>query len=307
MIELKAHGYTAWILPERGGSCVRLSRWGAEILRTPDSMADYEINPYMLGTPLLFFPNRISGGCFVFEGREYSLPVNEPATGCFLHGTLHATPFEVVERGENHATLRYVATPEKPYLTFPHAFTLTLEWLLEADGLHQTVSFRNDSALNMPVALAFHTTFRLPFTEEGQPEAVRMALDTSLEYSRNMANYLPDGGCTADYPDKEALAKGEYAPSAHAISRFFRMGDIKCMCLTDAAAGIRATYQAFAPYDYWMVFNGGAKNLICVEPQSWLSNCPNAPFPREEQGFDFIRPGEIRTYRTRMSIQRAEG
>lgn len=304
MIQLKAHGYTAWILPERGGSCVRLSRFGADALRTPGSMADYEINPYMLGTPLLFFPNRISGGCFAFEGREYRFPINEPATGCFLHGTLHATPFEVLESGEDYAALRYAATRANPYLTFPHAFTVTLEWKLEKDGLHQSVSFRNDSALNMPVALALHTTFRLPFTADSRPENVRMTLDTSLEYSRNMANYLPDGGCTADYPDKRTLAGGGYVPAAQAVSRFFRMGNEKRMCLADSASGIRVVYQAYSPYAYWMVVNGGEKDLICVEPQSWLSNCPNAPFPREEQGFDFISPGESRAYQTRMSIHR---
>lgn len=305
MIELKAYGYTAWILPERGGSCVRLARFGADALRTPGSMEDYKVNPFMLGTPLLFYPNRISGGCFEFEGREYRLPVNEPATGCFLHGTLHAEPFEVVESSTDAVTLRYTATEEKPYLTFPHAFTLTLEWKLGEEGLRQKVTFCNDSALNMPVALAFHTTFRLPFTAESAPENVRMMLDTSVEYSRNMANYLPDGGSETEYPDKQALAEGRYVPAAQAVSRFFRMGDAKRMCLMDDQAGIRVSYQALAPYDYWMVVNGGTKELICVEPQSWLSNCPNAPFPREEQGFDFIAPGEKRAYETVMSIEKA--
>ena len=255
MIELKAHGYTAWILPERGGSCVRLTRLGAEVLRTPKESEDYETHPYMWGTPLLFFPNRIAGGCFEFEGREYRLPVNEPATGCFLHGTLHATPFDVVEAAVDRVKLHYAATEREPYLGFPHAFTLLLEWKLTEKGLEQKVTFRNNSTLNMPVALAFHTTFRLPFTEDSVPENVHMMLDTSVEYSRTMSTYLPDGGYKTEYPDKQAMAEGAFVPAAQAISRFFRMGERKRMCLTDTHTGFQVAYQAAAPYDYWMVVN----------------------------------------------------
>ena len=79
MIELKAHGYTAWIDPERGGSCIRLERFGADVLRTPEGPQNYENGASPWGTPLLFYPNRISGGCFEFEGREYRLPINEPS------------------------------------------------------------------------------------------------------------------------------------------------------------------------------------------------------------------------------------
>ena len=61
MLELHAGGYTAWIAPEKGGACLRLSRWGAEALCTPQSDAEWEQGPFFFGTPLLFPPNRISG------------------------------------------------------------------------------------------------------------------------------------------------------------------------------------------------------------------------------------------------------
>ena len=190
MIQLDSNGYTARIDSSRGGSCVQLSRFGADVLRTPSTVEDYETEPFFYGTPLLFFPNRISNGQFEFEGRTYKLPINEPDTGCFLHGMLHETPFEVIRSQAEGVTLLYRATPQAPYLTFPHAFTLILEWSLSAEGLLQTVTISNDSDENMPVALAFHTTFRLPFSDEGRADAVSMKLDTSLEFSRNMKNYL---------------------------------------------------------------------------------------------------------------------
>ena len=52
-----------------------------------------------------------------------------------------------------------------------------------------------------------------------------------------------------------------------------------------------------------MVFSP-SPGFICAEPQSWLTNCPNGPFPREETGFDFIVPGGSKVCETLMSIER---
>lgn len=303
-VTLNAFGYTADFLPQRGGSCIRLSRWGAQVLRTPKAEADYGKNPFLWGTPLLFLPNRISGGSFCFENRQYRFPVNEPATGCFLHGTLHETPFTLVHRDDAELLLRYQATNTQPYLTFPHAFTLELRWCLTPEGLQQEVTIRNDSCQNMPVALAFHTTFCLPFTPESDPEKTYLQLDTSREYGRNMANYLPDGSCAENHPDKDSLACGSFRPCEHTISRLFSMGEKHEMVLTDPAAGIRVRYHASDAYGYWMVYNGGSRDFLCVEPQTWLSNCPNAPFPREETGFRSLAPGDAAHYKTCLSIDR---
>lgn len=156
----------------------------------------------------------------------------------------------------------------------------------------------------MPVALAFHTTFHLPFCAESNTDAITMQLDTSIEYSRNMKNYLPDGGWAADYPQKQELSEGVFHPGPCRMSRFFKMGDRKELALTDPIAGVKMRYAALQGYDYWMVYNGIAADFLSVEPQSWLSNCPNAPFAREETGFAYLQPRESRTYETCMRIEK---
>ena len=304
MVELRAHGYTAVILPERGGSCVDLAKGDVHALRTPASMADYEADPFLYGTPILFFPNRISGGSFDFEGRRYVLPVNEPATGCFLHGTLHETPFAVEQKRADYVRLVYCAQKEQPYLTFPHAFTLTLEWALNEEGLRQRAIFRNESQENMPVALAFHTTFCIPFAPGSSPENVQLKLDAACEYGRNMRTYLPDGCCQMDFPGKDEMAVGSYVPARYTISRLFRMAGRREMRLTDRTKGDEIVYRAGETYGYWMVYNGGSKEYLCVEPQSWLSDCPNAPFDWDAHGFAFVAPGEAYSFETVMSIRK---
>ena len=302
-MELHAHGYTAVILPERGGSCVDLAKGDVHALRTPGSMTDYAADPFLYGTPILFFPNRISGGSFGFEGRRFVLPVNEPETGCFLHGTLHETLFAVEQKRADYVRLVYRAQKERPYLTFPHAFSLTLEWTLGEDGLRQRAIFRNESQENMPVALAFHTTFRIPFAPGSSPENVQLKLDAACEYGRDMHTYLPDGSCRTDFPGKGEMAAGSYVPARHTISRLFRMDRGREMRLTDRMKGVEIAYRAGETYGYWMVYNGGRKEYLCVEPQSWLSDCPNAPFDRDAHGFAFIEPGEACSFETVMSIR----
>ena len=149
----------------RGANCIRLRNEarGVRILREPDPHTETLDNPYLYGMPILFPVNRISGGCFTFEGREYRFPINEPATGCHLHGTLHETPFELIERDENRILCAYRATSETPYLDFPHEFEIRMEYRLSGDGFRHITTVTNLSETNMPCMLGFHTTFFASF------------------------------------------------------------------------------------------------------------------------------------------------
>ena len=105
--EISAYGFSAKINLTRGACCISLRCENYEILREPDySRLD---NPYLYGMPLLFPVNRIEGGSFVFEDRAYEFPINEPKTGCHLHGTLHETPFTLLEQGDGYLRARYSA------------------------------------------------------------------------------------------------------------------------------------------------------------------------------------------------------
>ncbi len=92
---LSAGGYEAEFSADIGATCFRLfyKPLNAEILRTPNGESQRNTNVYLFGNPILFPPNRIRGGRFVFRGKEYVLPVNEPQTGCFIHGNLLNLPF----------------------------------------------------------------------------------------------------------------------------------------------------------------------------------------------------------------------
>lgn len=299
--------YEAKILPARGANCLSLCYipGGISALRTYDPDTDELDNPFLYGTPILFPPNRIKTGKFTFDGREYALPVNEEKTGCFLHGTLHETPFAVVESTADSVLCRYTATAEAPYLTYPHAFTLTVGYKLTNDGLQQTVTVENNSELTMPVGLAFHTTFQMPFVKGGKVENIRMTLPVGEEYDRDMSDYTMTWELVEDEDFHKALADGKICPAEHTISRHFSRPSGAALRLTDTESGYSVVYDADDNFKYWMVFNGGDKDFLCVEPQTWINCAPHAPAKMGDVNIIGVRAGEKREFVTTMKVEKA--
>ncbi len=301
-ITLRKGVLEAVIDPAHGGNLVSFScpSRGLRSLRTPPE--DWAVqNVYLYGTPPLFPPNRIAGGRFTCKGRDYQLPVNEPATGCFLHGTLHRMPFEVTARAEDAASLCYRAKALE-YLDFPHAFTIRLSYRLSEEGLVQTIAVCNDSTEEMPVAIGYHTTFALPFVEGSTPEDVRLRVGVGEEFARDMNTFLPTWERIAGSPLKNALCEGKLAPCRETLSRHFRQDAAHQMILTDVRTGDQLVYDT-PDFDFWMIYNGGAKDFICAEPQTWVNDAPHAPFPAKESGFVALLPGETREYRCMLHFE----
>lgn len=305
--EICGGGYTAAFDLDKGANCIRLRHEsGVRILREQEDPATEPDNPYLYGMPILFPVNRISGGVFTFEGREYRFPVNEPKTGCHLHGALHKTPFTVVEYTSDRLVCTYRATKEQPYLQFPHAFEIQMTYAVGEDGLRHTVAVTNLSDTNMPCMLGFHSTFNALLTANSRKEDIRARVDMQTEYERNMQNYLPTGATPAFDAVSIALQNGNFCPFSQPISRHYRAGGERILSITDTASGLKMVYENDEKYGFRLIYNGNADEYICLEPQNCLANCANAPIDRETAGFDYIKPGETKTYISRIYLEKRE-
>lgn len=296
--------WSAIIDVDRGANCVSLRNdlYKAHILREPPESGELD-NPYLYGMPLLFPVNRIEGGRFDFEGREYVFPINEPRTGCHLHGELHRAAFETVEQSDRRLVCRYVADKGE-YLGFPHAFEIIQEYELKEDGFYHTVTVLNKSYSNMPVFIGFHTTFNSLFSLDSSPEDIRVLAQISEEYERNMeVNYLPTGVKPPFDGASLALCQGEYKPFERSLSRHYRAGGEGRMSITDVKRRLRVVYENDSKYGFRLIYNGGAEGYICLEPQNCLANCQNSPFSRAEGGFDAIEAGGKRIYRSKINLE----
>lgn len=306
IVDIKYLDYSAKINLSKGANCISLrnQKYGAKLLREPDYSKELD-NPYLYGMPILFPVNRISEGRFTFEDREYIFPINEPATGCHLHGELHKTEFQLIEKSENRIACLYKADKENPYLMFPHEFEIKIEYELNENGLIQKTEVTNLSDKNMPVFLGFHTTFNALFTEESKTEDIKVLVEIAEEYERNMANYLPTGNKPIFDDITTKLDNGEFSPFEKPTSRHYRCGRNGKMMIYDAGKNLSMVYENDEKFKFRLIYNGNADEYICLEPQTCLANCQNSPFKRDEVGFDYIEPGKSKKYNSKIYI--AEG
>lgn len=298
LIALSGGGYTAVIDIAGGANCVSLRHegMGARILRECTGEKD---NPYLYGMPILFPANRLSGGAFPFEGRVYRFPVNEEKTGCHLHGFLHETEAEILVRESDSLRVRIPS----PYPDFPHPFEIEMRYTLSEAGLVQEVTVRNRSGERMPAMLAFHTTFALPFLTGSRAEDVTVQADVGDLIERDPETYLPTGKITPPDEITHAFLSGSFSPTKHAISRHYRTTGCGRISLTDNARGVRLVYENDEGYPFRLFYNGGAKDLLCLEPMTSMANAPNAPFPAEETGLIVIPPYSEKTYVSRIYLE----
>ena len=302
-LRLSGGGYTAVIDLRRGANCTSLRHEGydARILREPVAPWPGD-NPFLYGMPILFPVNRISGGSFCFEGRQYTFPINEPATGCHLHGKLHETAFTLLDKQENRLLCSCAVAENSLYPGFPHAFEIRMEYALDRDGMHQRTEIINRSHTNMPVLLGFHTTFNTCFGMNSSGRDIRVQAQIAEEYARNMKTYLPTGEKPAFDSVSNALNTGTFDPCSAPTSRHYRSTPGGRMVLYDGEKDLSVVYENDEKFRFRLIYNGDASGYICLEPQTCLANCPNAPVSREEGGFGYIAPGASETYLSKIMI-----
>ena len=158
-IVLRNREYEAVIIPDAGANCISLVHLpsGDQLLRVPENGRELREGSNVFGLPLLFPPNRVRDGRFLFHGREYRFPINEPERNNHIHGFLHRTPFAWAGEG----TFVYSADADHPYLSFPYPFTVERRYTLSAQGLCCTVRIVNGSGQPMPCGLGILEHSRL--------------------------------------------------------------------------------------------------------------------------------------------------
>lgn len=104
-----------------------------------------------------------------------------------------------------------------------------------------------------------------------------------------------------DYTAAINLSRG-----ANCISLRNRKYDAGKMVLYDEEKDLSVVYENDEQMGFRLIYNGNADGYICLEPQTCLANCANAPFSREEAGFDYIEPGKEKKYVSRIYLVKGD-
>jgi len=293
-------GYTAKINLSRGANCISLKNrnYKASLLREADSGTKLD-NRYLYGMPILFPVNRIFGGRFKFEGREYIFDINEPDTNCHLHGHIHEKQFEVAKIGKDFISCIYIN--DRNDSNFPHKFMIKMDYNLSDKGLLHKTEITNLSDENMPIFLGFHTTFPIPFLKDSSPEDVRIRAQIGEEIERDMRTYLPTGKIVSNEV-VEKIRNGTFKPFDKRISCHCSSLENGVIEIIETRRGIKLVYENDPKYKFRLFYNGNADTYICLEPMTCMANCQNSPFDRSYAGFNWIEPQGTKKYISRLYL-----
>lgn len=292
-ILLENSKYQAIILPQYGANCISLVHipTGASFFRIP---VDAHLSPAdanVYGLPLLFPPNRIQDGHFVFNGNNYEFPINEPARHHHIHGFLSSTPFVHLGGG----VFRYSANKENPYLCFPHSFDIERRYFLKADGLHHSIKVTNHSNSSMPCGIGIHAAWNTSFFSNVSDVDCCLQCYALCRWVHNPTTIIPTGESLDNTEDVLSLRRGTLPVSGISISALYEI-DPSCPVSLHTPNG---RFDCFMPDTrFLMLWNGGGnKRFICPEPQSWLVNAPNLPLDPKTSGFFALKPNQSVSYR----------
>ena len=168
LITLEADGERAVIVPGAGCQCLGYRAGMLEVIAGPANPDAWREHPHRGGIPILFpWPGRVAGACFTFEGREYRLPVNDPAHGHAIHGLACERAFRVMRRGPCFVTAILDSSDYADLNSiWPWPFVLEIDYEV-GNGLRLKARITNSGNLVMPFGFGAHPYFHAPLNPKG--------------------------------------------------------------------------------------------------------------------------------------------
>ncbi|MEY3956566.1 MAG: hypothetical protein RLZ73_1021, partial [Bacteroidota bacterium] len=157
-------GDYAVIQAQTGASLIELNLAGLSLIDLPGSKNHpLESNPYHPSALLTPWVNRVRNGNYSFKGKNYQLPINEPALGNAIHGLLARKSFTIVKQSSSSITLMHEYKGEEPNYPFPFQFQYTYT-LTDSRALEVTFEALNTGEGPLPFACGWHPYFSFPDT-----------------------------------------------------------------------------------------------------------------------------------------------
>jgi aldose 1-epimerase len=295
LITLEAQSERAVIVPEAGCQCLSYRVGALEVIAGPASPDEWRAHPHRGGIPILFpWPGRVANSRFVFQDREYRLPVNEPARGHSIHGFACERAFRVTRRGPYYVSAMLDST-EHPDLKsiWPWPFRLELEYEV-GNGLRLRTRIFNSGDRVMPFGFGAHPYFHAPLNPAGNRDALMLQLDAGARWPLD-ASLIPTGAAIPlagkfDLRAPRPLGAETYddafrmAPPADAFASRAR--------LIDPSLKLAIEVRADAAYGDFVVYAPAGNRVVALEPYTCAPDAFNLSARGIAAGLRELAPGE---------------
>lgn len=253
-------GDFAVINTQIGASLVELNLAGLSLIDLPGNAShSLDKNPYHPSSLLTPWVNRVRNGNYSFKGKNYQLPINEPALGNAIHGLLARTPFTILEKSDASVTLQHEYKGEEQNYPFPFQFRYTYT-LTDSGALEVIFEAQNTGKGAMPFACGWHPYFRFPDTE---------VEDLEIKF-KPISRFLSDSQMI---PLKEENLNGKQAfkLSTDKIDHVFRLEpeEVHQTEFIDTKHGKSLILeQSSIQFPFLVVFQPEGHNSVAIEPMT---------------------------------------
>jgi aldose 1-epimerase len=310
-------GNVAEVWPALGFNCYRWQAVRAgttfDLLFADDTLLGPAGRPTRGGIPILFpFPNRISGGRYDWDGRDYQLPLNDSPPRNAIHGFACRRPWRVVDHGDGAGawvTGEFQGSRDAADCRdlWPADYRLRVTYRLSAGRLRIEAEVTNPDTKPLPFGLGYHPYFRLPFAAGGSADDSRVCvparsfwvLDESLPVGQvEPVDVVRDLNTPRRFADLKLddvltglLADAPLSPEG------------VCERATIASSGATLTVGCTAAFREMVVFTPPHRHAVCVEPYTCVTDAINLQRRGIDAGWRVLDPGDRWTGVVEMRIQ----
>lgn len=301
---------SAELIPAIGNNLYSFACSGYEVLMSPsslNSLSQESNGVFKYGTPLLSPPNRVRNGRFLYMGREYKLPLNEPPDH-HLHGEICSKAWEVIGYGASEeegawvtSQFRYVDHPEI-MAYFPHMLVFTMTYRLKGGRLWLEGVIGNEGVEEAPFAFGLHPYFAVPF---GSGEEIALRVPAAAEWP--VTNQAFVMGKPMETAFSQGLREGVPIENYPVLgcSLISLAQDVDRTCRIEMKnQGYTIAYQFDQTFPYVVLFRPDWASAYSLEPYTYVTDAFNLPYEHELTGARGIRAGEQVQFTTGMWIEK---
>ena len=291
-------GSTARIAPEFGFNCFEFHAVvDGKTLDVLDSIPGFETGGQKAsgsGIPILFpFPNRIRGGRFTWEGREYVIPGTDK-WGNAIHGLCMDRPWRIVRQSDDFVTGQFqlsVDAPDRRSL-WPSDFVIEVDYELVRSRLRARFRICNPGNQKLPWGLGTHPYFKLPLGENSQVHDCLIEVPAGKLWE--LVDCLPTGK-TIDVNEENDLRDGAYISTLKLDDVYtgIEIDGPQFDCLiVDERSGRQVTLTCPPIFREIVVFTPPSRPAVCIEPYTCPTDAINLREKGLETGWRVLNPGQ---------------
>ncbi|HIE98512.1 MAG TPA: aldose 1-epimerase [Planctomycetes bacterium] len=308
-------GSTAKVAGHLGFNCfefiAQLGDEAVSVIHAADGFANGDKPPSHSGIPLLFpFPNRIRGGRYSWDGKDYELPeslVGYEGAGNAIHGFCLDRPWRVVSQTVSSVTGVFRISKDAPERLplWPTDGEIEICYSLNDACLRADITVRNPTDVPLPWGFGNHSYFRIPLADSSVPGNCRVHAPVNKQWE--LDGCLPTGRILhgdnvvslQDGPAFDTLKLDDVYTGVQSVD-----GVVECR-IVDEHAGTQVVQRCDDSFREIVAFTPPWTSAVCLEPYTCTTDAINLQQQGVDAGLQVLAPGKVWTGWIEIAVGKA--